>query len=73
MQKPLSLLRRDYINKLCDITNKSCLPAFVVVEALEKLLNQMRKAVDIEIKRDETMWNKSCVDSEDVTENGQIK
>lgn len=56
MQKPITLARRDYIQSVCDLTSKSGLPAFVVVNVLESILAQMRIEVETEIKRDEAQY-----------------
>ena len=56
MQKPLSVARRDYLSALCNATNDCGLPAFLVVDTLEKLLAQMRVEADKELKRDEAGW-----------------
>ena len=60
MQKPVSILRRDYIESICKVTNASNLPAFIVVEVLEKVLLEVRKQEEIELKRDEALWHKAC-------------
>lgn len=59
IQKPLSLLRQDYINALCETTNKSGLPAFVVVEVLNSVLQEMRKKEVLEYKQDEIIYRKA--------------
>ena len=56
MQKPLSLATRDYLQSMCDITNSCGLPAFVVVDTLTKLLNQMQIEAEKELKRDEAAY-----------------
>ena len=65
MQYPVTLARRDYINKICDITNNSGLPAFVVADILEKVLSQVRQQEEAEIKRDEAVWHKACSEVND--------
>ena len=61
-QKPITLARRDYIQSVCDLTSKSGLPAFVVVNVLESILAQMRGEVESEIKRDEAIWRKTLLE-----------
>lgn len=70
-QKPITLARQDYINKLCEVTNNSGLPAFVTVEVLEKLLVELRKGVELELKRDEAEYRKSLMDAEKVENSGE--
>ena len=75
MQKPITLARRDYIQSVCDLTSKSGLPAFVVVNVLESILAQMRNEVEVEIKRDEAQYraalqNESKENQPEQTEQG---
>ena len=58
MDKPITIARREYIKNICDITNKSGLPSFVVVDVLEKILASARENAENELKRDEAMWRK---------------
>jgi len=51
-RKPITVARRDYMAAVCEATNKSGLPAFVVVDVLEKVLSELRPAMDAELKRD---------------------
>jgi len=50
--KPITVARRDYMATICDVTNKSGLPAFVVVDVLEKVLAEIKPAMDAEVKND---------------------
>lgn len=59
VDKPISLKRKEYIQAICSITNNCGLPAFVVVDVLDRILIEMRNAADMEIKRDEAMWHKA--------------
>lgn len=51
-RKPITVARRDYMAAVCEATNKSGLPAFVVVDVLERVLKEMRSAADTEVQRD---------------------
>ena len=51
--KPLTVARRDYVEDIVNITNKTDLPMFVKVEVLERVLDEMRPLADNELKRDE--------------------
>ena len=68
MQYPITLARRDYVDKICDITNKSGLPAFVVADILEKILSKVRQQEELEVKRDEATWRQSL---SEVTDDGR--
>lgn len=50
--KKMSVLRREFISELCDLVNKTCLPAFVKVECMERALNEMRNIAEEEYQRD---------------------
>lgn len=67
MQIPMSLAYRDYVNKLCMITEKSGLPAFVTAGVLESLLTSERRRAAEEVKRDEALWRKM---TKEAAENG---
>ncbi len=56
VKKPITVARRDYMSLICEATNTCGLPAFVIVEVLENILNQMRPAMDAELKRDEAAY-----------------
>lgn len=56
MKKPITLLRRDYQQKVVELTNNAGLPAFVMVEVLENILSQLRPLMDSQVQRDEARW-----------------
>ena len=62
MQKPITVARAEYMNTVCNATNNSGLPAFVVCEVLERVLNEVRKSIDIELKRDTAEYRKSVME-----------
>lgn len=62
MQYPITLARRDYVDKICDITNKCGLPAFVIADILEKILSKVRQQEELEVKRDEALWHKTLLE-----------
>ena len=70
--KPITVARRDYLATICEATNQSGLPAFVVVDVLEKVLAEMRSAMDAEVKRDFARYEaeKAKEAQEGGTENG---
>lgn len=74
MYKPITIARRDYINSICDVTNNSGLPAFVLVEVLEKVLSQLHQQEESELKRDEALWHKAQTEDtpqSEVTDDGR--
>ena len=50
--KKITIVRHEFINDVCETINHSGLPAFVVVECLERILTECRKAMDEELRRD---------------------
>ena len=56
MQKPLTVARKEYIDTICEVTNQCGLPAFVVVDTLERIVRDMRVYVDSELQRDMQEW-----------------
>ena len=54
--KPITVARHDYMAAVCKATNESRLPAFVVVDVLEKVLAELRPAMDAELKHDSATY-----------------
>lgn len=61
LQKPITLARHDYMQGIVDLTNKSGLPAFVIVDVLEHVLGELRPAVSSELKRDEAAYREALI------------
>lgn len=57
MQKPLTLRRRDMIEKVCDAINESALPAFVVRDALKAIDVDLARLQEEQLKADTVAWN----------------
>lgn len=60
-QKPMVLARRDYMRGIVNLTNQSGLPAFVMVDVLEHVLNELRSAMDAELKREEAIYREALI------------
>lgn len=54
--KPITLARHDYMQGIVNLTNRSGLPAFVMVEVLEQTARELRPLMDAELKRAEATW-----------------
>ena len=52
MDKPITVQRFECLAKLVDVLNDNSLPAFVKVEIMERILNELRPEVDAEYQRD---------------------
>ena len=46
MDKPVTLLQREFQDKLVDLINNSCLPAFVLEPILEQALNRVSELAE---------------------------
>lgn len=56
MNKPITIARRDYLHGIVDLSNKSMLPAFVMVDVLERVTNELRQLAEGELKHDEATY-----------------
>lgn len=54
--KPITVLRAEFIKDIVGTINASHLPAFIKVEVLERVLAQLRPQVDAELKRDTSAY-----------------
>lgn len=52
MQIPITVARQAYLEKVCDVTNNSGLPAFVIADTLEKVLAEVRKMEQDQLAKD---------------------
>lgn len=55
-QKPITLARRDYMQGIVNLTNRSGLPAFVMVDVLEQAARELRPVMDAELKKAEASY-----------------
>ena len=71
VQKPLSLARSDFVDKICTTINSSGLPAFVVADALEKVLIEARRSASRELQVDTAKYRAAIEkEKQEVIENG---
>lgn len=49
--KPIVVARFEALNQICGALNVSGLPAFVKVELLERILNELRPQIDLEYRQ----------------------
>ena len=56
MQKPITIAREEYLSSIVTITNGSPLPAFVKIEVLNFVLNQLKNVAEKEYERDLATW-----------------
>lgn len=60
-QKPLTVARQEYMDSICQATNKSGLPAFVIAGVLEKVLSEISRQTDAEYKADLARYRAALV------------
>ena len=58
LQKPITVARNDYMQSLCDLTNASHLPAFVVVDVLERFAREISRLAESELSRDRAAYQR---------------
>lgn len=67
MDKPATLLQREFQKKIVDAINESGLPAFVLVPILEQALAEVQRIEEQQYQED-----KKKFESEEARENGKI-
>ena len=61
--KPLTVARNDYMQALCDASNNSGLPAFVMLEVIERMKIQLEQLAQAELERDMKVYQ-SAIEAE---------
>lgn len=56
MTKPSTILRQEFVEKIVNLINGSDLPAFVLVDVVEELLQELRRLAAEQYKRDMQAW-----------------
>lgn len=59
MEKPITIRRAECIDGICTAINASGLPAFVVVEILDRIRADAQRMMDQEYQRDIAMYKES--------------
>lgn len=57
MDKPSTVLHREFVDKLQNLINCSHLPAFVLVPVIRDALDQLIRLEDQQFQRDAAEWN----------------
>ena len=52
MNKPITIVRQDYMQQIVSITNECQLPAVFKADVLEAAVRKLREVADKELKRD---------------------
>lgn len=56
MEKPSTVLQKEFINNLADLINKSELPAFVIADVLKNTLAVTRELAEKQYRTDLAKW-----------------
>lgn len=56
MEKPVTIRRKEMIEKICAAINESDLPAFAIRDALKAIDFDLAKAQEEQLKRDIQAW-----------------
>lgn len=56
MEKPLSILRDDFIKNLADVINKSSLPAFIITPVLQTFLEEIKQIEKKQLNEDKIKY-----------------
>lgn len=59
MDKPVSIMRAETMQEIGAACNRSGLPAWALVDIMERMLLALRQAADAEYKRDAEAWEKA--------------
>lgn len=59
MDKPITVARVEFIDKLVELVNNSGLPSFVIMPVLDDALREMKRITDEQYRNDFIEWNES--------------
>ena len=64
MQKPITVARQEFIEKISSAVNESGLPAFVVADVFKTFMVQLENLQSEQLRRDSEMWGKFVAENE---------
>lgn len=70
MEKPLTLRRKDMIDKICEAINESGLPAFVIRDALRSIDTDLARLQELQYQQDVQAWTVYQIKSKKAEESG---
>lgn len=65
MNKPLTVMRQEFAEQMVDTINNSGLPAFVMLEVVEKCASELSALTNQQYKQDKQAYEKSLEKSEE--------
>lgn len=63
MQKPSTVLRQEFIDKLAELLNSSELPAFVLADVLKNALSVTQELAEQQYRIDKAKWEEANADT----------
>ena len=62
MEKPLTIKRAEFSQRLADAINESELPAFVVADILERVTEHVKRLANEQFMNDKQAYEQACAD-----------
>lgn len=62
--KPITVARQEYMQKIVDVTNSAELPAFVKLDVIRQIFDKLKTLTAEELKRDTEDYNASLREEE---------
>jgi len=72
-QKPITVARMDYMQKIADISNESGLPAFVMLEVIERFKSQLEQLADRQLVQDQRTYQEELIKAKAAKEANENK
>lgn len=70
MEKPLTIKRAEFTQKMAQVINESELPAFVVADVLKQVTAQVQELANAQYQRDMQAYKSACEEEKGDEENG---
>ena len=64
-QKPLTIIRAEFINNLVKLINESNLPAFIIEPIFKDMLNDIHTAAEVQYEQDKQQYEQSLTLQQD--------
>lgn len=72
-QKPITVARMDYMQKIADISNESGLPAFIMLEVIERFKSQLEQLADQQLAQDQRAYQEALIKAKAAKEANEKK
>lgn len=64
MEKPITVMRQEFTEKLVEVINTSGLPAFIMREVVGGLYKELQRGEEEQLKNDLAAWEKAKEEAE---------